>query len=135
MSNVFWVVLAVCVFDLLLVPLIIRAMVTGVWGPLMRKHPPAPLGEESVRKDFQSYRVGLMNLGYCVHTTADTHHLHLEPVRFMRWLGMKPVSIPWEAIEPLKVRGKRWAKVKVDAQTVWGPLWALQMVFPDEVAA
>lgn len=52
-------------------------------------------GEGSGGKRFCSIRVGMMKLGSCVHITLDRDHLHLEPARVARWMGMSRVSVPW----------------------------------------
>ena len=126
-----WIVGAVVLFDLIFVPIVIRAIIQSNWKPLEKKFPPQALGEDSVRKDFQSYRIGVFNLGYSVHTTADDMHLHMEPAKVLRWLGMGPVSIPWDAMLAKRTRGKSWAEVKIGSHSLWGPRWALEMAFVD----
>lgn len=81
-------------------------------------------GGGSGGKRFCSIRVGMMNLGSCVHITVDRDHLHLEPTRLARWLGLSRVSIPWGR---MKVTGRRWGQVSfsVGGVDVSVPGWAV----------
>lgn len=128
-TSAFWVILAVVGFDLLILPLIIYALVRGSWSPLVERYPAAPIGEDAVRRNFQSYKIGLLNLGLCVHTAVDEGFLHLRPAMFGRVIGMRDTSVPWEAVEPVRRRGKRYAEVKIAGETVMGPAWALGLAF------
>jgi hypothetical protein len=85
-----------------------------------------------VRRDFQSYRFGIVNLGLSVHTTVDEAFLHLEPVRPLRLLGIRPISVPWDRVEPVRWRGRRHAEVRIGSQRVLGPRWALGLAFARE---
>ncbi len=124
-----WIIVGLVVAELLIAPLLVRAVVGGVWGPLAGAYPARPPGEDSVRKDFQSYRLGIVNLGYSVHTTVDAEFLHLEPVRLLRLMGIRPLSVPWEDVTPIRSRGTRYADVKIGAQRLTGPRWALELAF------
>lgn len=68
--------------------------------------------EGSGGKRFCSIRVGMMKLGSCVHITVDRDHLHLEPTRLARWMGLSRVSVPWGR---MKVTGRRWGQVSFSA--------------------
>jgi hypothetical protein len=129
MPNAIWIVIAVCLFDLVFFPLLVRALVQGTWGPLAARYPLSAPGDDSVRRDFQSYKVGLLNLGWSLHTTVDGERLHLEPASALRLIGMKGASIPWNEIEPVRRRGKKYVEVKIAGQAVLGPAWALGMAF------
>jgi len=130
-SSTFWLVVIIIGADLVVMPLLVWAMVNGQWAPLAARFPAVPIAPDAVRRDFQSYRVGLTNLGGMVHTAVDGSHLHLLPARLGRWCGMRAASVPWEAIEPIRLRGKRQAQVKLGGETVVGPAWALRMAFGD----
>ncbi len=81
-------------------------------------------GQGSGGKRFCSIRVGMMKLGSCVHITVDRDHLHLEPTRLARWMGLSRVSIPWGR---MKVTGRRWGQVSFSAGGVdlSVPNWAV----------
>lgn len=128
-SGVVWVIVAVCLFDLLFVPLLVAAVVSTTWSPLADRYPGQPPEPDAVRRNFQSYKIGILNLGMMVHTAADERHLHLLPAALGRWMRMRPVSVPWEAIEPVRLRGKKYAEVRIGAESVTGPAWALGLAF------
>ncbi len=126
-----WVVVIVVLADLIFVPLVLHALVRGAWSPLVERYPAREPAADAVEKQFQSYKIGLFNLGFMIHTAVDDVCLHLFPAKFGRMLGMKAVSIPWEEITPLKRRGKKYAEVKIGTNTVLGPRWALELAFAD----
>ena len=131
MPTTFWVIAAVVVADLVFVPLVVCVLVRGGWNPIAERFPPREIRSDAVTKHFQSYRVGLLNLGFMVHTSVDDMSLHLRPARFGRMIGMKGASVPWEEIVPVRRRGKRYAEVKIGKESVFGPLWALELAFAD----
>lgn len=94
-------------------------------------HPPVEPAPGAVRRDFQSFKIGIFNLGWSIHVAVDADYLHLYPARIARWMGMVPMSIPWEEVE---FRKKGWGKsglggatVRIGKQWVTGPRWALQL--------
>lgn len=129
--STFWLVVIILGADLVVVPLLVWAMVNAQWTPLVARYPARPISPDAVRRDFQSYRIGLLNLGGMLHTAVDDAHLHLLPAAFGRLCRMRPVSVPWEAIEPVRRRGNRHAEVKFGTETVVGPSWALGLAFGD----
>lgn len=128
-SAVVWVIVAISAADLVVVLLLVRVAIGGTWRPLAEAFPAREPGEGAVRKTFQSYRLGIINLGYSIHTTVDAEHLHMEPAGFARAFGLRAVSVPWGEVRPVKLRGRRWADVKIGNQTLMGPRWALEMAF------
>lgn len=130
-NTTLWVIVAVVVADLIFVPMVIYAVVNGSWSPMVRLYPAKDQAPDAVTKHFQSYKVGLLNLGYMVHTTVDDMCLHLQPAKFGRMLGMKALSVPWEEITPVRRRGKHYAEVKIGGNAVIGPRWALELAFVD----
>lgn len=130
-STTFWVIMAVVVADLIFVPLVISVLVRGGWNPIAERFPSREPNGDAVTKHFQSYKVGLLNLGFMVHTSVDDMCLHLRPAWFGRRIGMKGASVPWEAIDPVRRRGRRYAEVKIGNHTVFGPRWALELAFVD----
>ena len=129
MGSTTLIILLVVGLNFLIVPVIIAAVVRTCWTPFVTAHPAVPPAEDAVRRNFQSYKIGLMNLGYMIHTAVDEQHLHLMPAKFGRMLGMKATSIPWEAIEPVRLRGKKFADVKIGNEAIIGPAWALGLAF------
>lgn len=124
------IVLAV-LLDLLIVPLIIRAAIRAGWKRLQDTHPAADVGPDAVRKNFQSFKMGMMNLGLSVHVAVDDAHPHLLPAAMLRLFGAKPMSIPWDAIE-IKYRGKWSTRTTIAGANVWGPNWCFDLVSPDQ---
>ena len=98
------------------------------WGPLPREFPAREPGDDAVWRRYQSFRLGLMNLGYCIHVAADEQYLHLVPIKPLRILGGRTASIPWEAIriENRSRRGK-WITARVGTHTLRGPSWCLEL--------
>lgn len=85
--------------------------------------PPLP---GSVRREFQSFRIDLVNVGWGYHIEVDEVCLHLFPARFERWLGVAPASIPWGDIT-LVSSGRFGCTVKVRSWTIRGPAWCLEL--------
>lgn len=112
--------------DAVVVWVIVRGAVGG-WNKLAAEHAPTVPIEPSETRRFQSFALGLINLGFCIHVTADPERLHLTPVLPMRVLGLRPLSLPWSAIE-LKPAGrrKRWRTARLGpGLDLHGPAWAL----------
>jgi hypothetical protein len=128
---IWWIVLAVVVADVLLVTLILWFILRLGWGKLERLFPAQAPAADAVSRRFQSFRLNLLNLGFSVHVTVDERHLHLDAVRFLRWLGARPMSIPWEQISIVKRRGGRWIAAKIDSFTLHGPAWCLSLAEPE----
>ncbi len=98
------------------------------WGPLARGFPATAPGDDAVWRRYQSFRLGLLNFGYCIHVAADEQYLHLVPIKPIRLLGGRPASIPWDAIhiEKRSDRGK-WITARVGTHTLRGPSWCLEL--------
>jgi hypothetical protein len=126
------IVLAFVSLDALIVWALFRHFLVGVWGPLAGKFPRVPEADGAVRRDFQSFSFGLFNLGYCVHVTVDEDHMHLDPALFLRVIGARAMSIPWERIElRSRPREQGYLKARVDQQDFRGPAWCLRLASPD----
>jgi hypothetical protein len=111
---------------LLMDTIIVSTLLKAAWGMLPARAA-APTGADAVRRDFQSFKIGMYNLGYCIHVAVDDAYLHLLPTAILRWAGAKPVSIPWEDVEFLRRKGTKWAEVRIVKQKVLGPAWALEI--------
>lgn len=101
---------------------------TMMWNPIMRAWPPREPGPDAVRRNFQSFSLGLLNLGLSIHVAADDEHLHLTPARLIRWMGAIPASIPWNAMQPMG--GRKATAVKLGHHTMIGPRWCMELVAP-----
>lgn len=114
--------------DAIVVFTIVRAAAFG-WNRFAVDHPPTEPLEPSETRRFQSFSIGMINLGFCVHVTVDEQRLHLTPILPMRWAGLRPASMPWEAID-LRPPGwrKRWRTARLGpGLDLHGPAWCLQL--------
>ena len=103
------------------------------WRELAAPFPAQPVEPDGVRREFQSFKLGMINLGMCVHVAVDAKHLHLYPALFMR-LAMRaaPCSIPWSAITlmPGQKPGKRVLTAQIGKQDLLGPRWCMELADP-----
>lgn len=122
------IILLVCVVtfgDLILVGGLLYAA-SSTLREFGAKFPGVPAREGAVRKEFQSFKFGIMSMGASIHATVDEDHLHLDPAWIARKLGMRRVSVPWGAIE-YKGEFLRTSRVRIAGEDVSGPTWALGM--------
>lgn len=126
-GQVIMVVVIVGMMDLIIVPAVIHAAISGYWAPIADKFPWTEPAAGSPRWNFASLKIGVLNLGWSVHLLADDAALHMTPVKVMRWFGMKGASIPWDEIEYLRDRGKRWSVVKIAGHEIMGPREPFQL--------
>ena len=132
MSTPVWIVIAlVILLDLLFVPVVVRLMVAQSWNPIAEAHPPTTPAPDALTRRRQGISVGLVNLGMCFTISVDEHALHMVPNRFGRVLGLRPASIPWDAIEAKK-RGRLSSRVRVAGRDLTAPRWCLDLAFVDE---
>jgi len=113
--------------DAVVVTAVLKATIGGVFNKLHADHPPTEPAPDAVRKDLQSFKSGLINLGWSVNVTVDDRCLHLEPAAVFRMLGAKSSSIPWDAIEPKGKPGKRCRSVRIGSVDLMGPAWCLRL--------
>ncbi len=126
-----WLIIGVVIFDLAFTFFLIWAIMTNTWKPLMKKYPAQEQGEDAVRRNFQSFKFGMISLGCSIHVAADEYHLHLTPASFFRRFGAGAISIPWNSFQDYKrKKGSRWAEVRLDNTRVVGPAWCLELVEP-----
>jgi len=50
---------------------VVSAMVRNSIGEVAEKFPAQPVEADAVRRDFQSFKLGFVNLGWSVHVAAD----------------------------------------------------------------
>jgi hypothetical protein len=128
MSWTHVLIAGIVVFVILEPVVILWAIVRFGWAPIHEKFPAREPGADAVRRGFQSFKVGILNLGFSIHATVDAHYLHLEPAAYLRWARARTVSIPWDAISIEKrSRSGRWITVKTDKWTIMGPAWCLEL--------
>ena len=113
------------------VALLLWAILKLGWSPVMRSWPAREPSPDAVVRQFQSFRFGVMNFSLSIHVAADEDHLHLTPVRALRWVGAGPISVPWASITVKKSsrRGK-WTTASFEGMTVLGPSWCLELAEP-----
>ncbi len=106
-------------------------LVARYWGRLERGFPAKPARDDAVVRPYQSFRLGVVNLGFSIRVAVDDRHLHLEPTGPLRWLGARSASIPWEAITVKRrsMSGK-WMTVEVSGRRLQGPAWCLGLAEP-----
>lgn len=105
---------------------IVKSSWTGLAGPFEAHE----IGPDAVRKNFQSFRIGIVNLGFSVHVAVDEQYLHLIPARIIQIFGAKAASIPWDQVTFKDRKGKRYATVKIGSSMVLGPAWCLTIAEP-----
>lgn len=108
----------IVVFDALLVFVILPMWIGGLWRPLASRFPPVPPSPGAVRRNFQTFSVDLINLGFCIHVAADETHLHMFPAFVARFFRITPVSIPWDEMRPGSM-----GRMKVGANSIYMPRW------------
>ena len=117
------------VMDAVIVALILRATAFS-WNGLAGAHPAVDPAPDAIRRGFQSFSIGAINLGFCVHVLVDEERLHLRPAWILRVMGGREVSVPWESVDlagnaPF---GRRFARI--GGKTLTGPRWCLDLADP-----
>ncbi|MBL8991326.1 MAG: hypothetical protein JNJ48_07075 [Phycisphaerae bacterium] len=110
--------------------IIVGAVLTLAAGPVKKlaaRFPPVPPAPDAVGRRFQSFRIGIMNLGFCIHAAADEKHMHLSPARLARIFGVRPMSIPWSAVRLTGKRSTGALEAKVEGTSVYGPEWLMSL--------
>jgi hypothetical protein len=111
--------------------LVVYAIASGMastWNTMARKYPGTEPAPGAVRRNFQSFSIGIFNMGWCVHVAVDDDRLHLLPARVMRWAGARAISVPWEEVAYVRpVRWGKYARVRIGRQELTGPAWALDL--------
>lgn len=126
--TLFWIL--VVLFVVIEPVVIVWAVIRMVWNKLAEAHPGRPASGDAITRRFQSFRLGIVNLGFAVHATADEGHLHLELIKPLRWLGARRASIPWDAITVVSAHASRWMTVRIGRYKLLGPRWCLELAEP-----
>ncbi len=127
-----WIYLGIALFvavEIAIGIFVIRMIVGRLFRNLAEQYPEVTPGADSVERRFQSFKIGHMNAQSSIHIAVDTDYLHLRPTRFLRWVGARSLSIPWDAIE-LGARLGPFRRAKIGTVTVYGPAWALDLAEP-----
>lgn len=114
--------------------LVIAVAMRIAWRPMVAAHPPREPAPDAVRQRFQSFGIGIVNLGFAVHVAADESHLHLELIAPLRLLGGTSTSIPWTALEPVgtdPVR-PRSARLHPGGYAMAAPRWVRDLIATDD---
>jgi len=106
-------------------PLLMWLAFAALWNPMIADYSVKPPLPEAVSHRFQSFSLGIVNMGLSIHAAADADYLHLTPIRLFRWLGAQSCSIPWTSMEPI---GRKGNMAKVDGRfVIHGPKWCMQL--------
>ncbi|MHC4142069.1 MAG: hypothetical protein ACYSUF_09395 [Planctomycetota bacterium] len=71
MNWTYLLIAGIVVFVVLEPILILWAIVRFGWAPIHEKFPAHEPGADAVRQGFQSFKVGILNLGFSIHATVD----------------------------------------------------------------
>ncbi len=125
------IVAAFTVLDLVILGTLIRLG----WRWLPREFPATAPRVDAVWRRHQSFRIGLLNFGFCIVVAVDEQHLHMVPIKPLKAFGAAPASIPWHSIRFEKGKpGGRSVTVRIGTHTVKGPAWCLELASPAEAA-
>jgi hypothetical protein len=125
--DIFIIVLIILGVDALVVYGIAAGMASS-WNVMAREFPGVEPSPDAVRRSFQSFAMGIFNMGWCVHVAVDDERLHLMPARLMRVAGAKTISVPWDRVEYVRApRRGRGACVRIAKRELMGPAWALDL--------
>lgn len=116
-------VLIVLAIDTVIVVAIAKTA-AAFFNDLAARHPERTPEAGAVSRSFQSFRHGVLNLGWCGHVTVDGFGVHVRPAWLPRVAGARGSSVPWTAIE-VRERSGRMVTVRVGATEFAGPAWAL----------
>ncbi len=128
-GNVFILIAVIVGVDALIIPLIVGAVVDANWNSIAEKYPPVAPALDAVRRNFQSFAIGSLSLGWCVHVVADEGYLHLIPCWFARFIRARPTSIPWDKLSLERTIGKQAAVRLPELPSIRlrGPRWCLEL--------
>lgn len=117
------------VASMVLSAFIVRSLVKSNWNDPLKPFPPREPAAEDGPADargFQSFNVGMLNLGWSVRVVADRAYLHLSPEWLGKVLGLKSASVPWTEIGRGLPGGLAIGKrsgLKIGNTVFAGPAW------------
>jgi hypothetical protein len=128
-NNILILVAVIVGVDALIIPLIVGAVVDANWNPIAQKYPPVGPSPDAVRRNFQSFAIGSLSLGWCIHVAADERCLHLNPCWIARCIRARPASIPWQKLALESAIGKHAVAIlpELPSIRVRGPRWCLEL--------
>lgn len=125
------IVVAGIVVEFVVIFVVLRAVLRSSVGRLGERFPFVEPEAGAVRRNFQSFRIGLVSAGYSMHVAVDDRYLHLMPAAIMRWCGARACSVPWSEVQVLRRMGS-YRKAKVGGVNLYGPGWCLDLAAPGE---
>jgi len=125
-----WLILILIPIELAIGLMVIRALLNNAWVPIQSAFPEQTVLSPCFRRNYQSFSFGVVNAGFCYHVEMDDNHLHITPVRPLRWAGQKTASVPWSEIQLHKKQPmlKRHARVLINKSDIVGPAWCFEML-------
>lgn len=103
-----------------------------LWNPVLAPYPAREPAPGAVRRSFQSFGLGIVNMSGSVHVAVDDECLHLTPLTVWRLCGARAASIPWSALVPAE-RSPRVALIGgPQGCRLEGPAWCIGLVNPAE---
>lgn len=126
-----WVITSYVILMPVMIFWIMFSAIRWLWNPVMALFPPTEPAEESVSRRFQSFSLGLLNLGFSVHATIDADALHLRLAGYLRIFGARDASIPWSAMSPPRPGVMGSTMVMINGSALRGPSWCLMVNTPD----
>ncbi len=72
-------VLIIIAVDVFIAAALIHTAVQACWMPIVTAFPPREIPPDAIRRDFQSFSAGILNLTWCIHTAATlriAEHIH-----------------------------------------------------------
>ena len=107
-------------------PVIFIVTFRCAWCPMLAPYPPVEPKDGAVRRRYQSFSIGLVNMGFSLHVAADETYLHLTPLPIWRRLGARPASVPWSALRRTGPRSAMLGQLRVI-----GPAWCMELIEVD----
>ena len=98
-----------------------------VWNPMLAAYPAIQPKPDAVRRHFQSFSLGHVNMGLSIHVAADDAYLHLTPLAIWRLLGAQAASVPWSALN----RTGR-SSAMLGKHRIVGPRWCIDLIGDDD---
>ena len=108
------------------VPVIAAAVFHYAWRPMFASYLPVEPHPDAVYRSFQSFSIGLINMGLSINVAADDEYLHLTPLRLWRALGARPASVPWSALVKKGPRSAQFGSHRIIA-----PRWCIDLIEGD----
>ncbi|HLP85797.1 MAG TPA: hypothetical protein VK157_15710 [Phycisphaerales bacterium] len=125
-----WIVVLLLVgimlpIEIAVVYALLRGPVQDVFNRLHAKYPPQQIGDGAIRRNFQSAKKDIVNLGFCVHFAVDDQFVHVMPAAVLRWAGAKGSSVPVDVVSA-KQSDMSYAEIVFDDVTLVGPTWVVR---------